>query len=384
MNILFTSSWFPSKEDETLGNFVERHAIASSLYHHVYVLYVTSAVQNEDFQVDVSEKNGLKTVIVYYKKSNSKLSAPLKFWRFYKGMKLGLQKLEENYNLKKIDVVHHNVHYEAGIIPLYLKRTRNIPYVITEHWTGYLKSNRTKYSGVFRKWLTKRIGAKCDVQLPVSEDLSKALKELNISKGKTRVISNVVEVKEFNLGVKSNINEGAKFIHVSSLDEDQKNISGLLRSFYEHLKSNPSSTLTIVGDGNDKLCKETIQNLNLSASVTLFGRLPLQKIAKLLKEHHIFLLFSNYENLPCVIIESLASGTPVISTDVGGISEHLNSSFGQLIPAKDEMELSNQMSTMINNFDQYNPNELRSYAIKQFSNEIIGKQFSEVYQSLQK
>lgn len=382
MNILFTSSWFPSKEHETLGNFVERHAVASALYHDVFVLYVRSAKQKEDFTLEVSEEKGLKKVIVYYKKVDNAGLAFLKFWRFYQGMKLGLKMLETKFGLKTIDVCHHNIHFEAGIIPLYLKRKFGTPYIISENWTGFLPSNRGQYTGLFRKWLTKRIGNKADVQVPVSLDLKKSLEELGISIGRVEIVPNVVEVKQFTLGVKPSIQEGCKFIHISTLDEDHKNISGILRTFKKFCSKHVNSHLSIVGDGDASLARKLVKDFSLENQVSIYGRMESQEIAETLQSHHIFILFSNYENLPCVIVESLASGTPVLASTAGGTPEHLSPNLGELVSPKDEELLLEKMNFMLNNYESYESEELRAYAIKHFSYEVVGQQFSDIYQSL--
>ena len=267
MNILFTSSWFPSKEHETLGNFVERHAIASSIYNDVYVLYVRSGKQEEEYVSEIKEENGLKKVIVYYKKVENKLMSGMKFIRFHRAMKLGLQILEEEFGLgpADIDVCHHSIHFEAGLIPLYLKKKFNTPYIISENWTGYLPSNRWEYKGILRKYLTKKIGNNCDIQVPVSIDLKKSLEELNISKGKVEIIPNVVAVDRFELKPKSEISTEAKFLHISTLDESQKNLTGILQTFKRFIDLKPNSSLTIVGDGDHTLVKELI-----TLSLTVF------------------------------------------------------------------------------------------------------------------
>ena len=361
---------------------MERHAVASSLYHSVFVLYVRSANQKEKFSSEIIEENGIKKVLVYYKKVHSKWLMPVKFLRFYKGMKLGLSLLKEEFGLNKIDVVHHNVHFEAGIIPLYLKRKHKTPYIISEHWTAYLPSNRWEYKGFFRKWLTKKIGNNADLQVPVSEDLKNSLQELNISIGKTKIVPNVVDINKFDIGEKPNIENEVKFIHISTLDEDQKNVSGILRTFKQFLVQYPSAKLTIVGDGDHQNVEETISSLHLESSVTLLPRQNSNSIAELLKTHHIFLLFSNYENLPCVIVESLASGTPVLASTAGGTPEHLTKELGELVSPKDEDGLLSKMLFMVTHYHNYDPEVLRDYAERNFSFKIVGKQFSDIYQSL--
>ena len=94
------------------------------------------------------------------------------------------------------------------------------------------------------------------------------------------------------------------------------------------------------------------------------------------------MLFSNFENLPCVIVEAFASGVPVLSTSVGGIAEILSPERGILIPQGDEEALLRSMNQMLDHCQEYDRKAIREYAISTFSNEIIGNQIFEVYKEV--
>jgi L-malate glycosyltransferase len=98
----------------------------------------------------------------------------------------------------------------------------------------------------------------------------------------------------------------------------------------------------------------------------------------------VFLLFSNYENLPVVLIEAFASGLPVISSDVGGIAEHLSAERGKLITAKDNDALSNAMNEIINELAQkkYDQKRIAQYAKEHFSYEKISAQYHDLYKRI--
>ena len=100
-----------------------------------------------------------------------------------------------------------------------------------------------------------------------------------------------------------------------------------------------------------------------------------------MKDADGFFMFSNYENLPCVIAEALACGLPVLSSDVGGISEHINDSNGLLVQAGDEEALLSAFNSLLNNLKEkkYKPEDLRDYAIKHFSYMEVSKKFHEIY-----
>jgi glycosyltransferase involved in cell wall biosynthesis len=93
-------------------------------------------------------------------------------------------------------------------------------------------------------------------------------------------------------------------------------------------------------------------------------------------------LFSFYENQPCVILESLCSGLPVIATRVGGIPELIQDDNGLLVDAGNEEQLLQAMKTMIQKEKNYDRKKISSLASARFSYEYVGKDICSVYDSV--
>ena len=74
----------------------------------------------------------------------------------------------------------------------------------------------------------------------------------------------------------------------------------------------------------------------------------------------------------------MLNGTPVISTDVGGISEYFPKDFGILIPAKNEKKL---LNAILESYTKSNANtqEMHQYVVNNFSKEQIANTFSKLY-----
>lgn len=120
----------------------------------------------------------------------------------------------------------------------------------------------------------------------------------------------------------------------------QKDFLTLIRSFVLVKKAVPEAKLMIFGDGRErKLLEREIRSLNLYNDVSMPGLI--ENPFKYLAKADLFVLSSNCEALPTVLIEAMATGTPVVSTDCpSGPSEILdNGKYGPLVPVGDSKAL---------------------------------------------
>ena len=169
-------------------------------------------------------------------------------------------------------------------------------------------------------------------------------------------------------------------VHISRLDDRQKNIMMLLRAFKEFTTiHNYDYHLYIVGDGPDKrkFRQYTAEN-NLDDRVHFPGK---QNVYDYLKFAQIYVLPSNYEGMPNSLIEAMASGIPCIATNCSGggaaylIEDHIN---GTLIPVNDKAKLVSALIELADNQElraQYSKEAYRINDILEF-NKIITKWIS--------
>ena len=116
--------------------------------------------------------------------------------------------------------------------------------------------------------------------------------------------------------------------------------------------------------------------------VIFHGKKTSQEVAQAYQQADFFVLFSNFENLPCVIVEAFASGVPVLTTDVGGIAEIVTPERGILIKSGDEDALLSGMTQMLDTCRDYNRESIRKYAVETFSASKIGRQIYEQYKTV--
>ena len=131
------------------------------------------------------------------------------------------------------------------------------------------------------------------------------------------IVPNIVDLHLFPFRERSFIQP--QFITARHLEEIY-NIACTIRAFKKISQAYPQSRLTIVGDGSQReSLQRLIHSLGLNGNVRLAGRVPHDQLPALYDLHDIFINSSNVDNLPGAILESFASGLPVVSTRAGGI-----------------------------------------------------------------
>lgn len=384
LHVLFLSSWYPSSLFPTDGIFVKRHAKAVSHYCKVSVIHVCSDETISEIKIEKSMDDGIFTLIAYYPKVKTGIPfiKQLKQSRLYlSAFKKAFEILKENAGMPVI--AHLNVVFPAGLLAFHLKSKYNIPFITTEHWTGYLPSDNN-YKGASLKRITSKIIAQSSHITTVSKDLRDAMLSHNL-KGDYSVVPNVVDTNAFMPSTGEQL-QTTKFIHISTLDERQKNISGLLRAFHSAFLQNKNIQLTIIDDGTEANRKQAEKQANelglLNQSVFFLGQKTPSEIVQYINASRALLMFSNYETFSCVIAEAWSCGIPVIASLSGGIENKITQDNGILISPKDEKALTNAILEMANPELTFNREVIREYAVKNFSYEVVGKNFSDIYESV--
>ena len=120
----------------------------------------------------------------------------------------------------------------------------------------------------------------------------------------------------------------------------------------------------------------------LDAVVHFLGRKTSAEIAALLQHSDFFLLFSNFENQPCVLLESFCTGTPAVTTPVGGIPEFTNPDNAVIVTPKDEAQLVEKMNDLLENAGNCKPAVIRNQALEICSADVVGNKWLAIYRTL--
>lgn len=133
------------------------------------------------------------------------------------------------------------------------------------------------------------------------------------------IVPNVLDQNNFFPVAKTLSREAPHLIVTRNLEEIY-DVETAIRAFAIIYRRYPKATMSVAGTGPELMRLETLaKTLHVENQVTFVGRLSPTEIANLYRSADIMINTSIVDNSPNSLIESLACGTPVVSTNVGGI-----------------------------------------------------------------
>ena len=383
MNVVWLASWYPNRTSPTTGDFIERHAKAVAPFIDsltIIAVIKDSAMPENGVEIIEQKENNISTYIIYY--GAGKWSGLVeKMLSFKKYISLQQQLFNKLFDKNLLpDIVHVQVAMKAGLFAKKLKRKYNIPFVLTEHWTGYHPQSKPglKEQGLYFSWLSKSIIKNASMFLPVSTDLGKTVNQYLLPVA-FKVIPNVVDASLFYYLPKPV--SKFRFIHLSYL-HFQKNPEGILQACKLLKDKGCIFELQLIGRKDEPLQLVATELGLLNEFVFFYDAISYPEVANRMQHASALLLFSRFENLPCVMLEALCCGLPVISSRVGGIAEVIDESNGILVENENTIQLAEAMLLLIKNYESYNRLAIAANAQQLYSYQTVGKQIWEVYDAV--
>lgn len=257
--------------------------------------------------------------------------------------------------LKKngIEHVHNHLGDSSGNVTLFAARILDIPFSISIHgphiffdagdWALDVKARYAKFIAC--------IGYYCRSQLM-----------LNIDKAhwdKLKIVRCGIDPDTYRFMVPG---PGVKtLLFVGRLDVE-KGIPILFASMNILQKQGYDLKLVLLGDGRDRQFLESMaEQMGLSDNVDFRGFVGQDVIANELRGSDVFVLPSFAEGIPVSLMEAMATGTPVIATNVGGVNELvIDQETGLVVHASDETGLANAIAYYVDNPEFYRETATRA------------------------
>ncbi|REJ64467.1 MAG: glycosyltransferase family 4 protein [Planctomycetota bacterium] len=392
MHVLFVCSWYPHAENPVCGCFFQEQAeFLAAAGHEVGVFAldqpisgppgmgsklwsVAEAIQPVAFEVEGALRVGRSSL------SYDRLDRR----RFFRHLRLeAAKKSVENYieQFGRPDVVHAQSLLNAGPYAAEISSATSIPWVFTEHFTGFLPgcaaSQRylaTKLPGIRRAVISSSGGA------AVGPDLADAVAR-TLGCPRPRIIPNAIDTKLFCEAPLDRERADEEFLiaSVGSL-RTKKNFGGLIHAFAEAFPKPDNCRLVIAGIGElEHSLREEIAKLELNDRVTLAGGLDRPEVARLFQDAQLIVSASHVETFGVTMIEAMACGTPVLATRSGGPEHFVEPHVGSLIDVGNHGQLVNGLRAMRSNIDQYDAAEIRAYAEQHYGPASLARNLRDFY-----
>lgn len=430
MRILFTTAWYPNRKVAGDGVFIQKHAQAISSLHDVAVLMVQTDVAVRGLRIEMAAKEPsahLHELLVYVPKTRFEvpmLTGLLRLFWLMAGYLKGYRYIKRNWwQGSRPDVCHVNVLTRAAGLPWLLCKLHKIPYIITEHWTRYARTE--VYPSSRLQWLWgKRFVSDAAYVCPVSLNLEQNMKRCGLENKHYVRVGNVVDTEVFlsaqgreveiatqqcSLGDVSVVGKlpghepsagklfgddpsfGPRFVHVSWMRDEAKNISGILRVLSQLKVEGLKFHMDFIGEGNDKeRLMAYAEELGLNDFVSFLPAQSGVSLAESIGRHDAMVMFSNYENQPVSILEALSCGLPVIATAVGSIPAMLAANRGITVEPRNESQLTEVLRSFVVVWNRRTETERQQdglpalrhqYVTDHHSPQTIARQFDALYRS---
>ena len=230
-------------------------------------------------------------------------------------------------NRKKIDLViidtYSTLNFYYAVIIAAICRHYKLPYISILHGGNLperLKENKS---------MSEKLFGKASINVSPSLYMKKQFEDAGFQN--VIYIPNTIAIKNYPFLLRKSIKP--KLLWVRSFAEIYNPLLAL--EIVEILKKqNIEVELCMVGpekDGALQKCKKIVEELNLPVIFT--GILKKEDWIALSKDYDIFINTTNFDNMPVSVMEAMALGLPVISTNVGGMPFLIDSGLnGVLVP----------------------------------------------------
>lgn len=369
LKVLIVPAWYPTEQNINQGTFCREHARAAALYDDVAVLAFSSGPQRwPTMRWTETNDQGIRTFYATYGHSPiPKTTLPF----FLLHLRRAIRRVIRKWG--KPDIIHTqdtHAYYVMRAVE-HLK----IPVVMSQHWHGFMTRSitpklRRHFSYVF---------AHAARVFPANKFAEADYRQYGMTP-RLRWLPNTVSTDIFwsTPGVPRN----PWLLHASGFTE-HKRFPDIVRAFARVSRDRPEAVLHVVGDGSSRLECEDLARRELSPGSYYFhGFLPKAKLADLMRQSCGFLLPSETETFGCVLMEAMACGCPVLTTQVGGIPAVVRNGEGIFVEVGDIDQIAKGMRQLLDGTHGLDMEHISGETRSRFSHETVGRILYEEYRKV--
>ena len=256
-----------------------------------------------------------------------------------------------NFGKTLVSTVHSTWKGEAEAIKgePYSRLNSNEKFMVSFNW--------------FLRFFEEQMLERSDRLIAVSDFTRRELKQYyRVNQAKIRVIHNGVDVDKFKPAsgkrkIKEELGFNSDDLAILSVGRlyARKGLFTLIESMPDVVRRFPRAKFIISGKGQSNEMRKLVDHatrLGVNDNIVFTGYFPDSKLPKLYQAADVFAFSTFYENLPFAVLEALSSGLPVVTTNVGGIPEMIESGKnGFLVQPFNARELSDKILYLLEHPD---------------------------------
>lgn len=370
MRIVHLVSWYPRPNSQNSGIFFRQLAegIADTAEEVIVAcIHVKFFAKIDKIGLDIRKREKI-TEYMWFVPS----PVPRCRWIYNILGKYYMNKLIKLINKKhgKIDVIHIQSAFSAGVYAMPYLKKNSIPIVYTEHSSKVIRGSLSKNDIGILKEMDKRANAKVAVSQCLANELSKYVSDI-------RVIGNMLDID-----VKMSQSKEFTFVCLGTLRK-AKGIDLLIKAFINEFSPNEKVSLIVGGEGEYQNQLETLVKAdNNRHNIRFVGAVYHENVGDFYSKGNCFVLPSRYETFGIVYIEAMACGLPVIATRCGGPEELVNKENGILIDVDNEEQLRKALRFMYENINNYDSLFISEKTVDLYGKRSICEAYNELYKRL--
>ncbi|OKY77386.1 MAG: Glycosyltransferase, AglL family [Candidatus Methanohalarchaeum thermophilum] len=295
---------------------------------------------------------------------------------------LPLKLLKENFDLIH---THLPTPWNANWSSI-ISRLKNKPLVLTYHNDIVGEGINDYIAKYYNKTFLKTLLSNSDKIIITQPSYLNYSPYLKPFEDKVEVIPNGVDVNRFT--PKYGEGEGIFFLGVLDEYHRYKGLDVLLKAF-KKVSSKIDTELIIGGSGELlKEYKDLAKELNIENKVNFVGYIPERDLPRYYRKSNLFVLpsiSSEQEGFGMVLLEAMASGLPVITTDVAGVSDEIkNNVYGKVIQPNNIEKLAKAITSILRNKEKKRKMGKRGRKLveERFNWKKIAKKTNELYKEV--
>lgn len=383
INVLWLVSWYPHENNISLGDFIQRQAVAASKYCKVTVVgfFPKNGISVTQTEKKVLNEH-LEEIIIYY--PDKATGWVKKIYQTFYILSAALHVYKQTVKTLKPQLIHLHILHPISLIGLLYALFLRIPLVISEHSSVYFRDYTSSVNWL-RRYIERLVIKKSDVIIVVSKPLQMAMESLGLS-GNYRIVPNVIDSLFFNQTEKiKNKNILFNWIHTSTLAEGIKDIEGILAAVKIMTLTRKDFFVTFLGGTKSLTEKYTIMGTGMGITdfVVFHPEKSHKEMVLILQKADAYVNFSKMETFGSSVIEALALGLPCIATRTGIFEDWIYQNTGLLVEVGDISGLANGMQYIMDHHNQYDTSLCRDNIIEKYSYNTIGSSLSKIYSCVQ-